>query len=338
MTEKSQHSNIMLAFFTLAAVIVIVSIIGFFTLGKGPEIIQGQAEATEYRVSSKVPGRILKFLVDEGEKVKAGDTLAILEAPDVQAKLSQAQAAEQAAQALNEKAIRGTRSEQLQAAFEMWQKAKAGLDIAEKSYNRVNRLYEEGVMSAQKRDEAKAQYDAMAATERAAKAQYTMAKNGAQREDKAMAAAQVERAKGAVAEVTSYINETYLIASADGEVTEIFPKVGELVGTGAPIMNVAQLDDMWVTFNVREDFLKDFTVGGEITAYIPALEKNATFKVTYMKDLGTYAAWKATKTTGQFDLKTFEVKAKPVQTVQHSRPCTSAIIEKEILNYLNYCP
>jgi HlyD family secretion protein len=143
MTEKSQHSNIMLAFFTLAAVIVIVSIIGFFTLGKGPEIIQGQAEATEYRVSSKVPGRILKFLVDEGEKVKAGDTLAILEAPDVQAKLSQAQAAEQAAQALNEKAIRGTRSEQLQAAFEMWQKAKAGLDIAEKSYNRVNRLYEE---------------------------------------------------------------------------------------------------------------------------------------------------------------------------------------------------
>lgn len=155
MTEKSQRSNIMLAFFTLAAVIVIVSIIGFFTLGKGPEIIQGQAEATEYRVSSKVPGRILKFLVDEGDKVKAGDTLAILEAPDVQAKLSQAQAAEEAAQALNEKAIRGTRSEQLQAAFEMWQKAKAGLEIAEKSYNRVNRLYEEGVMSAQKRDEAK---------------------------------------------------------------------------------------------------------------------------------------------------------------------------------------
>ena len=175
MTEKSQHSNIMLAFFTLAAVIVIVSIIGFFTLGKGPEIIQGQAEATEYRVSSKVPGRILKFLVDEGEKVKAGDTLAILELRMYRLNYLST-AAEQAAQALNEKAIRGTRSEQLQAAFEMWQKAKAGLDIAEKSYNRVNRLYEEGVMSAQKRDEAKAQYDAMAATERAAKAQYTMAK------------------------------------------------------------------------------------------------------------------------------------------------------------------
>ena len=216
-------------------------------------------------------------------------------------------------------------AEQLQAAFEMWQKAKAGLEIAEKSYNRVNRLFEQGVMTAQKRDEAKAQYDAMAATERAAHAQYTMAKNGAQREDKAMAAAQVERAKGAVAEVASYIAETYLLASADGEVTEVFPKEGELVGTGAPIMNIARLNEMWVTFNVREDFLKQFSVGGEIKAYIPALEKEATFKVTYMKDLGTYAAWKATKTTGQYDLKTFEVKAKPVQAVENLRPGMSAI-------------
>lgn len=328
MVEKAQRNNIMLAFFTLVAAVIIVSVIGFFTLGKGPEIIQGQAEATEYRISSKVPGRILKFFVTEGDKVKAGDTVAILEAPDVMAKLLQAQAAEQAAQALNEKALKGTRSEQLQAAFEMWQKAKAGLEIAEKSYNRVNRLFEAGVMTAQKRDEAKAQYDAMKATERAAHAQYTMAKNGAQREDKAAAAAQVERAKGAVAEVSSYIAETYLIAAADGEVTEIFPKAGELVGTGAPIMNIALMNDMWVTFNVREDFLKDFTVGGEIKAYVPALEKDIVLKVTYMKDLGTYAAWKATKTTGQFDLKTFEVKARPEQPIENLRPGMSAIIEK----------
>ena len=328
MADKSQHSNVLLAFFTLVAVIVIVSVIGFFTLGKGPEIIQGQAEATEYRVSSKVPGRILKYFVTEGDQVKAGDTLAILEAPDVMAKLMQAQAAEQAALAMNQKANRGTRAEQLQAAFEMWQKAKAGLEIAEKSYKRVNNLFEQGVVSEQKRDEAKAQYEAMKATEKAANAQYTMAKNGAQAEDKAMAAAQVERAKGAVAEVSSYINETYLVASADGEVTEIFPKVGELVGTGAPIMNVAQLNDMWVTFNVREDLLKDFTVGGEIKAYIPALEKDAVLKVYYMKDLGSYAAWKATKTTGQFDLKTFEVRAKAVNAVENLRPGMSAIIEK----------
>ena len=325
---KSQNSNMLLAFLTLTGVIAIVALVGFFMLRKGPEIVQGQAEVTEYRVSSKVPGRILEFRVKEGQSVQAGDTLAILEAPDVQAKLEQARAAESAAQAQNEKALKGARREQIQAAYEMWQKALAGLEIAEKSYNRVNRLYEEGVMTAQKRDEAKAQYEAMKATERAANAQYTMAKNGAQREDKAMAAAQVERAKGAVAEVSSYVSETFLTASADGEISEIFPKVGELVGTGAPIMNVAQLDDMWVTFNVREDFLKDFTVGNKIKAYIPALEKDVEFQVTVMKDLGTYAAWKATKTTGQFDLKTFEVKAKPVQAVENLRPGMSAIIEK----------
>ena len=168
----------------------------------------------------------------------------------------------------------------------------------------------------------------MTATEKAARSQYEMAKNGAQREDKAAAAAQVERAKGAVAEVSSYIDETILTASADGEVTEIFPKAGELVGTGAPIMNVARLNDMWVTFNVREDFLKDFTVGNEISAFFPAFDKEIKFKVTYMKDLGTYAAWKATKTTGQFDLKTFEVKAVPVERTDGLRPGMSAIIEK----------
>ncbi|MBP3715451.1 MAG: efflux RND transporter periplasmic adaptor subunit [Phocaeicola sp.] len=328
MTDKSQNVNMLIAFFSLAAVIIIVTLIGFYTLGKGPEVIQGQAEADEYRVSSKVPSRVLEFRVHEGDQVKAGDTLVILEAPEVLAKLAQAHAAEDAAQAISDKAQRGTRQEQLQAAYEMWQKAKAGLEIAEKSYNRVNRLFEEGVMSAQKRDEVKANYDAMVATEKAAASQYQMAKNGAQREDKAAAAAQVARAKGAVAEVNSYINETILTAAADGEVTEIFPKVGELVGTGAPIMNIARLNDMWVTFNVREDYLKDFTVGSEVKAFVPAFKKNATFKVTYMKDLGTYAAWKATKTQGQYDVKTFEVRAVPVEKIEGLRPGMSAIIEK----------
>ncbi len=174
-------------------------------LRKGPEIIQGQAEVTEYRVSSKVPGRILEFRVKEGQSVQAGDTLAILEAPDVQAKLEQARAAEAAAQAQNEKALKGARQEQIQAAYEMWQKARAGLAIAEKSYKRVKNLHDQGVMSAQKLDEVTAQRDAAQATEKAAQAQYTMAKNGAEREDKAAAAALVERAKGAVAEVESYI-------------------------------------------------------------------------------------------------------------------------------------
>lgn len=328
MDTKSQNSNMLLAFLTLTGVIAIVAVVGFFMLRKGPEIVQGQAEVTEYRVSSKVPGRILEFRVKEGQRVQAGDTLALLEAPDVMAKLEQARAAEAAAQAQNDKALKGARHEQMQAAYEMWQKAKAGLEIAEKSYKRVKNLADQGVMSAQKLDEVTAQRDAAVATEKAAKAQYDMAKNGAEREDKAAAAALVDRAKGAVAEVESYIKETYLIAQTAGEVSEIFPKMGELVGTGAPIMNIAILEDMWVTFNVREDLLQGLTMGTEFEAFVPALDKNIRFKVNYMKDLGTYAAWKATKTTGQFDLKTFEVRALPLEKVEGLRPGMSVILEK----------
>lgn len=328
MEIKKQHNSIIWALISLVIIIAVVAGAGLLLLGNQEEIIQGQAEAEEYRVSSKVPGRILRFYVQEGDHVKAGDTLVILEAPDVQAKLSQAEAARQAAQALEDKANKGARMEQLQAAYEMWQKAKAGLEIAEKSYHRVNRLFEEGVMSAQKRDEAYANYKAMQATEKAAKAQYDLAKNGAQREDKAAAAAQVKRAQGAVAEVNSYIQETVLTASMDGEVTEIFPKRGELVGTGAPIMNIAMLQNMWATFNVREDLLKDLRVGQEFKAYLPAFDKDMRFKVTYMKDMGSYAAWKATKTTGQFDLKTFEVRAVPVEKADGLRPGMSVIIKK----------
>jgi len=328
MDTKSQNSNMLLAFLTLTGVIAIVAVVGFFMLRKGPEIVQGQAEVTEYRVSSKVPGRILEFRVKEGQSVQAGDTLAILEAPDVLAKLEQARAGGGARPGPAKQERKGARHEQVQAAFEMWQKAKAGLEIAEKSYKRVKNLADQGVMSAQKLDEVTAQRDAAIATEKAAKAQYDMAKNGAEREDKAAAAALVDRAKGAVAEVESYIKETYLIAQTAGEVSEIFPKVGELVGTGAPIMNIAILDDMWVTFNVREDLLQGLTMGTEFEAFVPALDKNIRLKVNYMKDLGTYAAWKATKTTGQFDLKTFEVKALPQEKVEGLRPGMSVILKK----------
>lgn len=327
--RKSQNSNMLLAFLTLLSVILLVALVGFFMLRKGPETIQGQAEVNEYRVSSKVPARILEIRVKEGQHVNAGDTLAILEAPDITAKLEQAEAAKAAAEAQNEKAIKGARQEQIQAAYEMWQKAIAGVDIAQKSHKRIKNLYEGGVMPAQKLDEVTAQLNAAVATEKAAKAQYDMARNGAEREDKLAAAALVGRAQGAVAEVESYIKETILIAQAAGEVSEIFPKIGELVGTGAPIMNVAIMNDMWVTFNVREDLLKDLTMGSEFEAFVPALDqKNIRLKVYYMKDLGTYAAWKATKTTGQFDLKTFEVKASPIEKVEGLRPGMSVILRK----------
>ena len=328
-SKKAQNKNMLVAFLSLAGVIVVVALVGFFTLQEGPEIVQGQAEVSEYRVSSKVPGRIKEFKVKEGDAIKKGDTLAILEAPEILAKMAQAKAAESAAQAQSTKAIKGARQEQIQGAYEMWQKAKAGVSIAQKSYARVKNLYEQGVLPAQKFDEVTAQRDASIATERAAKSQYEMAKNGAEREDKEAAAALVSRAKGAVDEVSSYIKETFLIAQADGEVSEIFPQVGELVGTGAPIMNIAMMSDIWITFNVREDLLSSIKMGSTLEATIPALDnRKVSLKVYYMKDLGSYAAWKATKVTGQFDMKTFEVKASPMEKINNLRPGMSVLLNK----------
>lgn len=322
-----QKPNFLPAIFILAGITILVVIGSLYAFNNESDTIQGQADVTEYRVSSKVPGRVLRYMVDEGDYVHAGDTLAILEAPDVNAKLSQAEAAEAAAAAQSRKAEKGARQEQITAAYEMWQKAKAGVDIAEKSYARVKRLFEQGVMTAQKLDEVTAQRNAAIATEKAAKSQYDMAKNGAEQEDKDAAKALVNRAKGAVKEVNSYINETILTASADGEVTDIFPQVGELVGTGAPIMNIAITDNMWVSFNIREDHLASIKMNQNVKATIPALgNKEVDLKVYYMKDLGTYAAWKATKTTGQFDMKTFEVKAKPSRKIEGLRAGMSVLL------------
>ena len=307
--------------------IIIVALIGFLALDREPNVIQGQVEVSEYRVSSKVPGRILEIRVKEGDFVKVGDTLAILDAPDVRAKMEQARSAENAAAALELKAQNGARKEQIQGAFSVLQQAKAGFEIAEKSYNRIQRLFDEGVVSAQKRDEVYANYKAMEAQMKAAQSQYDMAVNGARMEDKMAAAAQVGRAKGAVNAVNSYIHETVQIAQMEGEVADVYPKVGELVGTGSPIMSIAVMDDMWGTFNVREDQLNDMKVGAEFTAFVPAFNKDIKMKVYYMKDQGSYAVWKATKANGQYDLKTFEVKARPVEKLDGLRPGMSLIIK-----------
>ena len=327
MSAKSQHKNILLAVMGFAAVVVIVALIGLIALDRDPDIIQGQVEVSEYRVSSKVPGRILEIRVKEGDYVKAGDTLAILDAPEVRAKMEQAQSAESAAAALELKAKNGARKEQIQGAFSVLQQAKAGFEIAEKSYNRVQRLFDEGVMSAQKRDEAFASYKAMEAQMKAAQSQYDMAVNGARMEDKLAASAQVGRARGAVQEVNSYIHETVQIAQKEGEVTDIYPKVGELVGTGSPIMSIAMMDDMWGTFNVREDQLNDMHVGTEFTVFVPAFNKDVKMKVYHLKDQGSFAVWKATKANGQYDLKTFEVKARPVEKLEGLRPGMSLVIK-----------
>lgn len=327
--QTLQHRSAMYTLGIVAMAILLVALMGMMFLGHESDYIEGQAEADEYRVSSKVPGRIRKYYVNEGDWVKRGDTLVTLEAPDVEAKYVQVEAIRTAAEALNEKSHSPARIEVLQSAYEMWQKAVAGVDIARKTFERVERLYTEGVTTAQQRDEAQANLNAMTATEKAARWQYEMARRGAQVEDKEITAAQVQEAEGGVSEVASYIDETTLTAPMDGQVSDIFPLQGELVGSGAPIMNITLMDRLWVSLNVREDHLIFFPVGEIFTAYAPGIDREVTLQVTRLKDRGTYAAWKATKVTGQYDLKTFEVKAIPTTPVKGLCPGMSVVVKKE---------
>lgn len=327
MSAKSQHNNVLLAIAGFVAVIAVVALIGFLCLDKNEEIIQGEIEVSEYRVSSKLPGRIVEIRVKEGDFVRAGDTLAILEAPEVSAQKQAAVATEGAASAMSDMAAAGARQEQIQGAYQLWQQAVAARDIAKKTYDRMQNLFNEGVMSAQKRDEAFAAYKATDAQVLAAKSQYDLARNGARQEEKRAAAQQAKAAKSAVDIVQSLLKETIQVATADGEVSEIFPKVGELVGTGSPIMNISIMSDLWGTFNVREDQLKGLKVGDTFTAFAPAFKKDLKMKVFQIKDEGSFAVWKATKANGQYDLKTFEVKARPVNPFEGLRPGMSLIIK-----------
>ncbi len=329
MSAKSQHTNILLAVLGFATVVLIVALIGHLALQRDPEEIQGEMEVEEYRVSGKVPGRILALLAKEGDFVHAGDTLAIIEAPEVNAKMVQAQSAADAATAIAQMTQNGARKEQIQAAAQILEQAKAGLEIAEKSYNRMKKLHEEEVISAQKFDEAEAMYKSAQAQVKTAQSNYQMAVNGARDEERRAAAATAGQARGAVQEVQGYVRETIQRAQMAGEVTDVYPKVGELVGTGTPIMSIAMMDDQWATFNIREDQLKGMKVGQEITVRIPALDIEAKMKITSVKDKGSFAVWKSTKASGQYDQKTFEVKARPSQAIDGIRPGMSVILKNK---------
>lgn len=328
MTAKSQHNNILLAVIGFTAVVVIVALIGFFAIDHTPEMIQGEVEVSEYRVSSKLPGRVLEIRVKEGDYVHVGDTLVILEAPEVDAQEAAAQATQGAAAAMSDMADNGARKETIQGAYQLYQQAVAAQELAQKTYSRLQRLYDEGVMSQQKRDEAFAAYKATEAQVAAAKSQYEMAKNGAREEERRAARKQEQAAQGAVQVFRSLLRETVQVATMEGEVTSIYPKVGELIGTGSPIMSISMMNDMWGTFNIREDQLNGMKVGTVVKAYIPAFDKEVEMKVYSMKDEGSYAVWKATKTNGQYDLKTFSVKARPTKKFEGLRPGMSLIIKE----------
>lgn len=318
--KKAEHINIMVAITTFLLVVTGVALIGYFAFGNEPEDIQGEIEVREYRVSAKFAGRITKILVAEGDYVHAGDTLAILEIPEMKAQERAAQANESAARAMSEMTDNGTRQEQIRTAAEQLRQAQAARAITQKTWKRMENLYNEGVATAQKRDEAKAAYEAAEAQVEAARSQYDMALAGARREERRAAAEKAKAAKGSVEMVESMLRETVQVAAVDGEVDRIYAHLGELVGSGSPIMNINLLDNIWGVFKIREDRLDGIKPGSTIKVYLPAFKKDYRMKVYYMKGEDSYATWKATKADKGYDLKTFEVRARPEAKSTGLRP------------------
>lgn len=326
---KRENRVLMLAMAGLLIATAVLAIIGFLVLREPDETIEGMADATSVRISGKLPGRVTELYVSEGDMVKAGDTLVHIHSSVAEAKLMQARGMETAAQAVNRKVDAGTRSQIIESARDLVSQADAAQSIAKKTYERLNALASEGVVPAQKRDEAKAAYDAAVAAKKAAESQLSLALAGAQKEDKEQTAAMVTVARGGIDEVEALLEDQYLVAPCDGQIDQIYPEVGELVSLGTPIMSLLKIDDKWVTFNVREELLNNMRLGQEINIMIPALDKKkAKAKIYYIRDLGSYATWRATKATGEWDSRTFEVKARTTDKIPDMRPGMTVIYEK----------
>ncbi len=321
------NKTISITFIVILIVTVVVSIIGMLLMSRQPMVLQGQIEATEIRISGKLPGRIDSFLVEEGEWVKAGDTLVVINSPTIEAKYRQVNALEQVAQEQNKKIDAGTRRQIIATARQLWNKTQSDLTLAQTTYRRVLTLYKDSVVTEQRKDEVEAMYKAAQAAERAAYQQYQMAVDGAQSEDRAAARSLVDAARSTVDEVSALLVDSKLIAPEDGQIATIFPKRGELVAPGTPIMNLIVMNDVHAVLNIREDLMPQFKIGGTFKADVPALDKkDIEFRIYYISPLGSFATWKSTKQTGSYDMQTFEIHARPVQAVEGLRPGMSVLL------------
>jgi len=319
---------------TLATLFILLAIVAFIVytlivvLEPVPVVLQGEIEAKEFKIASKVPGRIQEIAVSKGQHVEKGDFIFSINSPEVDAKLAEAYASRIAANAQSQKAKNGAQKEDIEAAYSTYIKAEAAASFAEKTFERIQNLYEEGVVPEQQRDEVETKMKAAQQTANAARSVWQKAENGAREEDKTAAEAMVQLADAAIQEVESYLEETSMNSIAGGEISEINVEAGELVPAGFPVVTVLDVDNIWVTFFIREDYLNYFKMGSTFFAMLPGMENGQyEFKVTYISPSADFARYNATKTSGEFDLKSFEIEARPVNKIAGLRPGMTAVVQ-----------
>lgn len=324
---SGSKKSVAIAFVGILAVVAVISTVGILALKDKPEILQGQVEATEIKISGKLSGRIDNFFVQEGQFVNKGDTLVQINSPEFEARYNQASAMGDVAVLENQKVQEGNRKEIIASAHEAWVKSQSDLQLATTTYNRIKALYKDSVVTSQRKDEAEATYKAAVAGEKVAYQQYKLVVDGARIQDKESSKSLVSAAKSSVQEVEVFLRDARLVAPESGQIAVIYPKRGELVALGTPIMSLVVLDDAYAVLNVREDNMPYFKMGGRFKGDVPALDKkNIEFEIYYISPLGSYATWKSTKQVGSYDMRTFQIKAKPVEPVTDLRPGMSILV------------
>lgn len=290
-------------------------------------VVTGMVETKEIDVASKIPGRVDSVLVQKGQRVHRGELLAHLESKEIDAKVAQAKAVMEAAKAKWDMARRGARPEEKEAVEKLYLQAKHQFEFARKTYERVQQVYKDSVISAQKMDEVTFKYNAAKEQMEAAKAKYDMVLKGARKEQIRAAEALFRQAEGAYREALAYQKETRLVSPIDGIVQDLVADQGEIVAAGYPVITLIQPQDAWVVLQLREDQLKGIKLGDVFKGTIPALDKQVDFKVDYIASMADFATWKATNQKGDFDLKTFEIHLRPLKPVQGLRAGMTVRVE-----------
>ncbi len=321
-------NKILFALFVIVLfVILTLSVLGIFLMKEKDIVLQGQIEAEEYNISGLLPGRIENIYVKKGQYVEKGDTLIHVISKEVIAEYEAQKSLENAATLQSEKIDSGSRKELVSIAKELWDGTKADLNLAKTTYERISALYEDSIVSLQRRDEVEAIYKSALAAERAAYYQYKLAVDGAQEQDKASAKAMAKAAQSNTEVVNALLKDSKLTSPISGQVATIALNEGELSSIGTSLITIIDIGNPYLILNVREDLLINFKIGNDILCDIPALGlKDVPFIINYISPLGSFATWKATKDTGGYDLRTFEIQAIPKYKVNDLRPGMSVLI------------
>jgi len=308
--------------------LAVIALSLYYLLRPEPLLVQGEVDATRLDIAARVDGRVKEIPVERGQNVPAGAVLVRIDNPETLAKHGQTAAAKAVAEAQLANILAGTRAEVVAARKATLERAQAAQVLAQKTFDRVQHLTEQGNAPQARLDQVT---DNLHESERAvdqAKSAHDQAVNGYTREEREIAKANVEKASADIQAVQSIVDQMGIYAPVAAQIYQRNVEPGEYVSPGVPLVTLIDLADVWIHFDLREDLVKTLKVGDRFDVRVPALaDRRVTVEVKLIATKGEYASWRATRATGDFDLRTFSIRAYPVAPVPELRPGMSAYLD-----------